>query len=323
MADDTPPAGGTKVASTLAGLVIGGGAAASVLRALLRDRDEIGEAVGDSSVGWLVLGLVLAAAGMTLMALPWRRALNLMGADLPWAQVLARYFAGEIGKYLPGGIWPIVGRAELARRYGVARTSAYGSVVLSLLALYLAGMLVAGVGLPITPAGDDGVAPAAVLLLLPLGLGVLHPLVLRRALAVVERVTRRAIDLEIPEWRSSVSLVLLYVPPWLFVGGATWAVARALDPDARLVPVAAAAVLSWVIGFVVVPVPGGIGVREAAFVAAAASLDPGVAATVALVARALFVTVDAGAAALGSATIRRARSRNSATGAPLRRSHRH
>ena len=25
---------------------------------------------------------------------------------------------GEIGKYVPGGVWPILGRGELARRYG-------------------------------------------------------------------------------------------------------------------------------------------------------------------------------------------------------------
>ena len=40
--------------------------------------------------------------------------------------------------------------------------------------------------------------------------------------------------------------------------------------------------------------------REAAFVAAAGSLDPGIAAAVALAARALFVLVDAAGAVLGS-----------------------
>ena len=63
--------------------------------------------------------------------------------------------------------------------------------------------------------------------------------------------------------------------------------------------------LSWIVGFVLVPVPGGVGVREAAFVAAAGSLDPGIAAATAVAARALFVVVDALGAALGTLALRR------------------
>jgi uncharacterized membrane protein YbhN (UPF0104 family) len=59
------------------------------------------------------------------------------------------------------------------------------------------------------------------------------------------------------------------------------------------------------VGFVLVPVPGGVGVREAAFVAAAGSLEPGIAAATAVVARAAFVAVDAGGALLGAMVIRR------------------
>jgi uncharacterized membrane protein YbhN (UPF0104 family) len=58
-----------------------------------------------------------------------------------------------------------------------------------------------------------------------------------------------------------------------------------------------AAVVSWVVGFVAVPVPGGVGVREAAFLALA-GLPAGIGATVALVARLMFMGIDAlGAAA--------------------------
>jgi len=70
---------------------------------------------------------------------------------------------------------------------------------------------------------------------------------------------------------------VVYVPVWLLVGTATWAVARALDPSAAWIDVAPAAVASWLVGFLAVPVPGGVGVREAAFVAFAGNLAPGVA----------------------------------------------
>lgn len=297
-----------RLASTALGVVLAVAAAAFVGRALVRDRHEIGEALQDASLGWLVLAIVLATAGMTAIAVPWRHALRMLGSDLPMGQTVGRYFLGEIGKYVPGGLWPILGRGELAARWGVRRAAAYSSVLLSLMALYLAAMLVAVLGLPTLLAGDDGAGPVAVLLLLPAGLVALHPRALDAVIRLTERVSGRRIDVAPPAWRSSVALVGRYVPAWIAIGAATWAVARSLDPSADLAEVGAAAVLSWLVGFVLVPVPGGVGVREAAFVAAAGSLDPGIAAAVAVAARGIFVVVDAAGAALGSIAISRAAS---------------
>jgi len=291
-------------ASTVVGVLIGGLAAVFVVRTILRDREAIGDALSAATPGWLVLGLLLAATGMTAIAVPWQRAIRVLGDDLPMAQVVARYYVGELGKYLPGGVWPILGRGELARRGGVGRAASYGSVVLSLATLYLAAMAVVVMGLPSLLGADDGSGPLIVLLLLPVGLVGLHPRVLGRILRLVERLTGRTIALRIPTWSTSVGLVVRYVPAWLAIGAATWAVARALDPSAPLAEVTIAAVLSWVVGFVLVPVPGGVGVREVVFVAAAGSLDPGIAATVAVVARLAFMVVDAIGAGLGSLALR-------------------
>jgi uncharacterized membrane protein YbhN (UPF0104 family) len=302
--DPSPSRGRAKVASSLIGLLIGAVAGAFVVATVIRDRQAIGDALADASLGWIAVGLALAALGMIAIALPWRRALRLVGSDLPWGQLVARYFVGEIGKYLPGGVWPIVGRGELAHRYRVRRSAAYGSVALSLLALYLGALFVVVAGVPVLLGGDDGTGPIVVVLLLPLGLIALHPRVLGRVVEVVERIAGRPLDLVVPSWRASVALVALYVPAWLLIGTATWAVARALAPTASIAEVGAAAVLSWVVGFVLVPVPGGVGVREAAFVAAAGSLDPGIAAATALTARLLFVVVDALGALVGSLALR-------------------
>lgn len=292
------------MASTAVGVVAGLLAMGFVVRALLRDRETIGDALEVAAPGWVALAFVLAGVGMVAIALPWRPVLRVLGGRLPAAQVVARYFVGELGKYLPGGVWPILGRGELARRAGVPRPAAYGSVLLSLAALYLAAMLVVVVGLPAI-VGGDGAGWLVALVLLPIGVAALHPRVLRALVAVLARVARRPIDVIIPSWGTTILLVVRYVPAWLAIGGATWAVARSLDPSAAPFEVGTAAVLSWIVGFVVVPVPGGVGVREAAFVAAASSLDPGLAAVVAVVVRVLFVVVDVLGAAAGSLLMRR------------------
>jgi hypothetical protein len=294
-------------ASTAVGLGLAVVAVGFLVRFIARDWDEVSDTLADARIGWIVGAAVVAAAGMTAIALPWRAALRLLGGDLPRPEAVARYYVGEIGKYVPGGLWPVLGRGELAFRAGVPRSAAYGSVALSLAVLYLAAMLLVLVSVPLIVAAGGSSAYLWVLAILPLGLAGLHPAVLERVRGGFARLTGRDVTLTIPTWRRSMALLAQYVPAWLLVGTATWLVARGLGQDVGWLDVAPAAVLSWIVGFVLVPVPGGVGVREAAFVAAAVELDAGVGAAVALVSRVLFVLVDGGGFALASLWLARHR----------------
>jgi uncharacterized membrane protein YbhN (UPF0104 family) len=265
---------------------------------------DVRHAVSHSSRMWLVLALVLATLGMTAIAVAWKFVLAALGADISARDAIRWYFPGELGKYVPGGIWPVVGRAELSWRGGVRRSVSYASVALSLGSLYLAGIAVVTVTLPfVLAAHHNSSAPLLVVLLLPVGIAVLHPKVLHALRRSVAKVTKRDIAFDVPSWRTSLLLVLGYVPAWLLIGTATWCVARAFDHNAPFGQVFVAACASWVVGFVLVPVPGGVGVREAAFVATA-GLSPAIGATVALVARLMFMAVDALGAVLAPVATR-------------------
>jgi glycosyltransferase 2 family protein len=254
--------------------------------------DVVRDDVAGASAGWPVLALVLAVAGMTWVASCWRRALDLLGHRPPRRRTIAWYFAGEIAKYVPGTVWPVIGRGELARRGGVPRRRAYPSVGLSLVAWYLAAMAVASVLVPLDLAEQaESPAALALLALLPLGVGALHPAVLTRLRDLLVRLTGRGADIAIPPWRKTVTLVACYIPAWLFIWAATWCVARALLPDPPLLRIGIATTLSWTAGFVAVPVPAGAGVREAVFVASA-GLPTGVGATIAVGSRLVFVLAD-------------------------------
>jgi hypothetical protein len=297
--------------STTIGLLVAAVGAVFVVRAITREYDSARDAIGDAGLGWLVASVPVALCGMTLVGVPWRRSMKTMGADPSMRDTLVWYFLGQLGKYVPGTLWPIVGRAELARRGGIPRPAAYGSVVLTLGATYLAAILVVIGFLPF--AGENGAGDQWwVLVLLPLGLAALHPAFIGWGKRTVEGLVRRPIDVVIPSWSDSVVLVLRHAPAWFMIGTATWLVARAFDADAGWVELMVPGVLSWIIGFVVVPAPGGIGVREAAFTAAAVSLGDGVGATVAIVSRIVFMTVDL----LGAALATIGRSRSSPSGPP-------
>ena len=296
--------------ATIVGTLLAVAALAFCVEALRDEWARVEAALEQAEWAWLALGLVLAAVGMTVIAVRWRACMRTVGAEPPeTGRVVRWYYAGELGKYLPGGVWPVVGRGELARRDGVPRGHAYVSVGLSLATLYLAAAFVALLVLPFSLAGGGELGPEMLLLfLLPLGLLALHPRVVEPVLGFLRRVTHRELAVPVPPWRDTVLAVARYMPARVVVAAATWLVARSIDPDAPIARVAFAAVLSWIAGFAAVPVPAGAGVREAVFIAAS-GLDSGLGATVAVATRVLFILADAGGAAVSAPFLRRRRER--------------
>lgn len=287
------------------GLVLMIACVAFIAKVLVEDWDRVHDQVVHASPGWLVAGLASAIAGMLVVASNWSDALRVVGARVPRRKAIPWFFAGEIGKYIPGAIWAALGRGEIARRNGVPIGQSYPSVALSLVGMYLAAVLSATVVLPFDLANQRHAGPVLLLLLLvPIGLGALHPKVLGTVLQVAERATKRSIPVTIPPWRSTVGLVLRYVPAWVGITGATWCVARALPGvDAPVLRIVLATLLSWVAGFVT-PTPGGAGVREAVFIGVS-GLAAVPAVTVAVTSRLLFVLIDVVGAVLGAPAARR------------------
>lgn len=316
VADDVGSTGSRRKAliSSVVGAVLGGAAMFLVVRTLVSEWEEAKAAITDADLSWLVVAVVLSSAGMASIGVVWGRVLHRFGVQVGTVRVVAWYFVGELGKYLPGGVWPVVGRGELARRGGVPRGRAYASVALSLGMLYLAALFVATAFAPFAISGGGFSPWMLCLLVLPVGVVALHHSVMDRMVGLVGRVTRRSITIEVPRWRESLTLVAMYIPTWICIGGATWAVARAITPDASMPRVMFAAVLSWVVGFLAVPVPAGAGVREAVLLAAS-GLDGGVAAATAIIARVIFIAVDAIGGLLGAPVASRRRA--GATVGPL------
>ena len=172
-------------------------------------------------------------------------------------------------------------------------------MLLALGATYLAGILTVAGLLLLEPTVIESWPPVLwILTLIPLGVISVHPTVLRFMLARVVRWTGLQLEIDVPTWGSSLRLVARHIPAWAGIGLATWLVAAGLSPSAPIVNIMLAAVLAWVVGFLVIPAPGGLGVREAVFVLAATSLSGGVAAAVALLSRVLFILVDSSGAVL-------------------------
>jgi glycosyltransferase 2 family protein len=284
--------------ANLVGIAIGVGGLAFVVHRIVRDRAEIADALAAAELGWLAVGAVSGLVAMALIGVNWLTIMRRAGAAAPGRRGMSWFFVGQLGKYVPGGIWPIVGQAELAHRGGTSRRIAYVSTATSMVATFLGAATVAAVAGLISPS-DGRVLSAALAIALVASLAALTVPMARSAL---ERVARRATrrELRLPDGRWIVVLVARHLPVWLAFAGMNIFAVAALDisfdtslDSSLVVELVFVTCVSWMAGFVVVGVPGGIGVREAVFISmTTASLGAGVAVAAAVLSRLVSIAVD-------------------------------
>jgi glycosyltransferase 2 family protein len=288
------------------GIAIAVLAIALCAKALSGQWSNIRSSIAHANLGWLGVALATSALSMTGLALLWWRCLHVFNSRPRKRDAIAWYFGGELGKYVPGGIWPVLGRGELALRAGVARSMAYLTTLISYAAMCIAAGMVCGALAPFIAAGGNGLGWGWLMLaLIPIGLGAVHPVVMGRVLALGRRITRGKLDPRPPPWSTMVGLIAWSIPTWLLVGAASSAITAALGYHQQPARVAFAAIAAWIIGFLVVPVPAGAGLREIVFVGVS-GLATAPAVAVAAIARLMFVVVDGGGGLAGLYLARRA-----------------
>jgi glycosyltransferase 2 family protein len=283
----------------IGGIAVAVLAVALCVKTLSDQWSSIRSSIAHANLAWIAVALVCSAAGMTFLGLLWWRCLHVFGSPNRKRDAVAWYFGGELGKYLPGGIWPVLGRGELAQRGGVSRGDAYATTLISYAVMCIAAAITCGVLAPVVAADGHGLGWGwALLLLIPVGLAAVHPAVLGRILRLGKRVTRGRVDLTPPRWTTMLELVAIAVPTWVLVGTASAAVTEALGYHQQPARVMFAAVAAWILGFLAVPVPAGAGVRELVFVGLS-GLAHAPAVAVAAIARLLLIVVDAVGGILG------------------------
>lgn len=242
---------------------------------------------------WHVEPLLLCASVAALVAV-------LAWGVFVWSRVLQRFehppvrlptllriwFLSNLARYIPGSVFALLTAAQLSRSAGLSAavllTSLLVHTSLSLLAAVVVSAWTLAGGLFPALSGPwiaAGITAAAVL--------VVHPRVLNAILGAIPRLLKREVIAWNGSWAEGVVLLALAMASWGLYGGAYYLFVRALTPVApSAVPVLAGVnALSFVAG-VLTPLPGGLGVREAAMQQLLLPLLPaGVAGVVSIAAR--------------------------------------
>jgi uncharacterized membrane protein YbhN (UPF0104 family) len=257
---------------------------------------------------WYVVtgALGLALAGVSLSFLIWRGTLAVLGSRLPTRPAARLFFVTQLGKYLPGAVWPVVAQMRLGKELGVPKQRMGLAFLLTLGLSTLVGILVGAAALPALLQAEGRVVLLG-LLAVPVLVALLVPTVLNALLGTALRILRRP-GLERPlherDVLRGVGSALLF---WLVYGGHVWLLAVGLGADPwEALPVAVGGfAIAFSLGPLLVVLPAGAGVREAVLILLLHSVLPTSDATaVALTSRGVLMATD-GLLALAAAMVPR------------------
>jgi glycosyltransferase 2 family protein len=209
---------------------------------------------------------------------------------------------------VPGTIWPVVTQMRLGRDYRVPPRASGAAVGVFMLVLIGTGLLV---GVPVIPLlGRDAVDEYHWLaLVLPLFVLALTPPVLNRAIALVLRATRRP-PMPAPLSFGGILRVAGWaIVSWLCYGVHVYLLARQLGAEGGALlwlQCTGAFAAAFASGPLLLIVPAGAGVREAALLLLLGStLTAPVAAVIAVISRLLFIVGDLAWSAVATLAARR------------------
>jgi glycosyltransferase 2 family protein len=242
--------------------------------------------------------VVAAAAGMLAVGLSagiWRSVLAGLGSPLPVPAVTTVFFVTQLGKYLPGAVWPLVAQMELARDYLVLPRVSAAALALFTWVHLATGVMAAVLLLPL-----GGVLPPAAALLAVICAILLVPAPLVRLIDWGLRLVRRDPLPRRPGAGTMVRASGWALAMWVGFGVHIAALGGAAGESLGVAYAIGVFAAGWVVGFVVLVAPAGVGAREAAFTAVLVpQVGTGAALAIVLVSRLLLVVTDAAWAGAG------------------------
>ncbi|MEO1594697.1 MAG: hypothetical protein AAFS02_05565 [Pseudomonadota bacterium] len=218
---------------------------AFVLRAGWGLRGDIGAMAADRGLlVAVVLGAIAYAAALGLLALGWAGLARAGDARPPRRDLVHIFAAASIAKYLPGNVFHFAGRQLLASKLGVSQRRLAAATLAESVATLLAALALAAIAI----------------------VAARHPLLGPTLLAGL------AVAIAVGHRRPVTTMLGLALAFFLVSVAIVAAMAHLLNVRIELMlPILAAYLFAWAAGNVLPGAPGGLGVREAAFVSLADS----------------------------------------------------
>jgi glycosyltransferase 2 family protein len=280
--------------------------------AMWRSWDVVQSSVADMGFRTMALSAVLAVMGVHLFGLCWLSLARDAGLVAPARAALGMFYVSQLGKYVPGSVWPAVAQMEFGRRWGTPRRALLTAYALLIVVLCASGL---SMGLSVLSlAGDGGLEERWwLLLLVPVFLAGLHPRVVPSILDRLSLLTgQEPLRLEV-RTVTMVKALACAAAAWVVLGLHVMVLLSGLGESGgqAFAQSVGAISLGWAAGLIVVLAPAGLGVRDSVIIATFAGLlGGGGALAVAVASRVLMLVADLVLASVGGLALARTAGRS-------------
>lgn len=306
--------GGRWLKLAVLALVLAGGAYLIATRT-----HDLGTAIQQLSAWRVIVAGLLAVVGTWLIERIWFSLLLGLGVSTSSASgsssagaesldAAGVFFVSQLGKYLPGSVWPVLAQMQFGTRWGVAKRVMLAANILLLGMVTASGIAVGALLLPWS--SSDGLTRYwwLLILLVPLLFG-LHPRVVPAVLDwLFTKAGREPLHIRLSA-RGLFASAGWAVASWVVLGlhlAVMLGAYHSVSPAALAACVGGIA-LGWAAGIAFIPAPAGAGIRDAIL---ALTLGPLIgttnAVTIALASRILLLVADVALAGVGALLTRRA-----------------
>ena len=245
-------------------VAVPGAAIYFLLQSLIRNWREVAGYTWRFDIPRLGLSFVVLCLVLGAMTPIWRTILRRLGYDLPVGRAWRIWFVSNLGRYVPGKVWQVLGMVYLCEREGIPKRVTAVSVVLAQALSTLAAVGLFGVYVLVQGRGIHPAFPYLIGIGLAGGGVLIHPRVLQGGINWILRfLGKEGIVLGVT-FGQLVRITGLYALSWCGYGAALYLFISSLAPISTsliwaVIPIFA---IAYTAGLLVLLAPGGLGVRE-------------------------------------------------------------
>lgn len=236
-------------------------------RALYLNWNKLDFDFGSINYLYLAFSLLLFIVALLGYALCWNESLRFLGHKLPARRAVKVWYWSQVARYIPGSVWSIFGRIYLGGKEQISKGKVIASIAIETSMLIISSILVFTLSLPFSNSIIGlktywpyfVVGSAFFIFLYP-------PFFNKITDFFVHRIDKKTdFSMQLP-FSEIIKLLFYYALVWVIFGLAFFFTINSFkDVGLALIPVFIGIfALSWVLGFLFVIAPGGLGAREVA-----------------------------------------------------------
>lgn len=214
----------------------------------------------------LLLAIPLVLLIYPEAAFAYRLILLKMGLDVKISKAIKLWIIANTSRYIPGTIWQYIGRVELFKKEAeVERASTIQALFIEILLILISSVTVSLLALPVLSYKYPW--SRFLVILLPISISLFNPRISNYAINFINKIIKK-VNYRMKtslEYRDLVALLPAFILNFFINGVVIYLLINFLNPLGHpflIVSISGMYAFSWLIGYLAVFSPGGLGVTE-------------------------------------------------------------